>query len=160
MSAFRTSDGTLRGWGAIAIKGHALIVEVCGVSRGNPGLSGAGVVIRDLGGHIVEQRSRYLGVSSPPQADYHAVIEGLTAVSNHNPTHISLHIDNEAMWRQLLGRSSARSPEVIELYSQVLNLLQAIRDVAIELRDAEELDLAYRLANVAVDTRGRRQAVD
>lgn len=130
------------------------------MSRGNPGLSGAGVVVRDLQGRVLEQNSHYLGVSSPTQADYHALVEGLIAVRRHNPSHVKVVVGNEALWRQVLGKSTLRSPEVIDLYSRAIELLQGEVPVEIELENGDILERASRLANVAVDSRGRRQAVD
>ena len=131
-----------------------------GVSRGNPGLSGAGVVIRDRQGRVLEQSSRYLGLRTPTQADYHALLDGLTAARRRNPSHLTVVVGNEALWRQILGKSTLRSPEVIDLYAQAIELIKQASDTHIELETDSALELANRLANVAVDSRGRRQAVD
>jgi ribonuclease HI len=59
--------------------GETLTLRTDGGSRGNPGHAAAGVVIERADGSILAQDKRYLGVLTNNQAEYRALLLGLTA---------------------------------------------------------------------------------
>jgi len=135
-------------------------VEVFGEARGNPGFAGIGAVVRDRTSHTTERVSRYLGLATPAQAEYQAVIHGLEAAMRQSPDRIILRLAHETTWRQLTGKSGAHTPEVAELYVRAHELMARALGLEIELAGEQELELAERLAAVAIETRGRRTAID
>jgi ribonuclease HI len=135
-------------------------VEVSGVTRGNPGLAGVGVVIRDAQGRILERRGRYLGLATPSQASYHAVLAGLEAIEQYQPQHVTLCVDSELIWRQLRGQSPVRAPDLIALFVRVQDLLMKFARVEVRYLPPEMNQPAEEVANVAVDSRGRRTTID
>ena len=56
-----------------------LIVHTDGAARGNPGPAGIGVVIESDTGEVVQRIARAIGRRTNNQAEYEAVIAGLTA---------------------------------------------------------------------------------
>ncbi len=137
-------------------------MEVCGASRGNPGLSGVGVVIRDPKGKNVEQLSHFLGIATSIRATYEAVLKGLERGIRWTSTSAGLTVllDDETVWRQVTGRSHALLPEVAPILSKITDLLHGPLKIEFMLVEPARIERAERLANVAVDSRGRRQTID
>jgi ribonuclease HI len=66
-------------WKFPVLGAHKLNVD--GSSRGNPGHSGGGVVIRDCMGYVCEARSYYFGVQTNLHAELEALLHGLQGLS-------------------------------------------------------------------------------
>ncbi|HZT96158.1 MAG TPA: reverse transcriptase-like protein [Chloroflexota bacterium] len=140
--------------------GASIRVEVRGLSRGNPGLSGAGVIVRDSNGRILERAADFLGASTPIRSEYEAVLRGLMAGLRLRPSSITLVLSDEAVWRQLTGVSHACLPETASHLSDIGGLIQGDTPIEINLVDPEEVEQAEHLANLAVESRGRRLGGD
>lgn len=139
---------------------HTLIVETDGAARGNPGLAGAGVIIKDEHGRNVETIGRFLGVTTNNQAEYHALIVGLEAVARHRPEAVTVRMDSELVVKQMNGQYRVRHPEIVPLYSRAAELASALPSVTFVHVPREQNPGADRVANVAIDSRGRRVALD
>lgn len=137
-----------------------LIVETDGAARGNPGLAGAGVIIKDELGKNVETIGRFLGVSTNNQAEYQALIIGLEAVTHHHPDSVTVRMDSELVVKQMNGQYRVRHPEIVPLYTRAAELASQLPNLRIEHVPREKNPGADRVANVAIDSRGRRVALD
>lgn len=135
-------------------------VGVFGEARGNPGLAGLGVVLHDGAGRRIRRLSEFLGTSTPVQAEYRAILKGLTVLAELPATGGTLYTTHEAPFRQLTGKSSAHAPEIVDLYIQARACLSRLPSFELRLVVSTELEMAERLAAVAIDSRGRRQAID
>jgi ribonuclease HI len=133
-----------------------LILETDGASRGNPGMAGLGVIIRDDHGAEVATIGKFLGVSTNNQAEYQALIEGLTAVARYNPQTVIVRSDSELMVRQMNGQYRVRHPDLIPLYSRAVELAGAIPHITFEHVLRHRNKGADQVANVAIDSRGQR----
>src|SRR5579862_7180948 len=91
-------------------RSSAMRVEVFGEARGSRALAGVGIVIRDETGRELTRHSLFLGVATPVQAEYRAIIEGLRSCSNL-PAPAIVMTSHQAAMRQILGNSSAHVPE-------------------------------------------------
>jgi ribonuclease HI len=141
-------------------KAKRLLVETDGAARGNPGLAGAGVIIKDETGKTLETIGRFLGVSTNNQAEYQALIAGLEAVQRYQPESVTVRSDSEFMVKQINGQYRVRHPEIIPLYQQAIELATSFPDFTIVHVPREQNPGADRVANVAIDSRGRRVAMD
>ncbi|MDQ2742684.1 MAG: ribonuclease HI family protein [Chloroflexota bacterium] len=130
-----------------------LIVETDGACRGNPGLAGAGVIIKDENGANIETIGTFLGVTTNNQAEYRALIEGLEAVARHQPAAVTVRMDSELVVRQMTGIYKVRNPGILPLYSQAMALVNALPSVSFEHVPREKNPGADRVANVAIDSR-------
>ncbi|HZS93190.1 MAG TPA: ribonuclease HI family protein [Chloroflexota bacterium] len=137
-----------------------LILETDGASRGNPGLAGAGVVIRDENGRRLETIGKFLGVTTNNQAEYQALIAGLEAVGHHNPEAVEVHSDSELLVKQMNGQYRVRNPAILPLYARAMELTVALGDVTYTYVPRERNSGADALANVAIDSRGRRSVLE
>lgn len=104
---------------------------------------------------MIESVARYLGVATSLQAEYEALICGLEAALRHKAQSITILTGSEALCRQLQGKSSSHAPEAVALYARA-HELAVDNSVDVEWTDPERLETAERLANLAVDSRGRR----
>ena len=130
-----------------------LIVETDGAARGNPGLAGAGIIIKDEHGRTLESIVQFLGVTTNNQAEYRALIEGLKAAVRHNPESVVVRMDSELVVKQMSGVYRVRHPEIIPLFQQAVEAAQELADVTFEHVPRERNPGADRLANRAIDTR-------
>ncbi|PZS10235.1 MAG: ribonuclease H [Chloroflexi bacterium] len=137
-----------------------LIVETDGASRGNPGLAGAGVVIKDEQGRNVETIGKFLGVTTNNQAEYHALITGLEAAARYEPQSVIVRMDSELLVKQMTGIYRVRHPEILPLFSKAADLSSRLPNVTFVHIPREKNPGADRIANMAIDTRGRRLAHD
>lgn len=141
-------------------KAKRLLVETDGAARGNPGLAGAGVIIKDETGKTLETIGKFLGVSTNNQAEYQALITGLEAVQRYQPESVTVRSDSEFMVKQINGQYRVRHPEIIPLYQQAIELATSFPNFTIVHVPREQNPGADRVANVAIDSRGRRVAMD
>jgi len=122
-----------------------------GASRGNPGPAGAGVVIEDDQGMRLRTFHRWLGKATNNEAEYHAVIEGLKAVSDWKPDRLEVYLDSKLVVEQLNGSYRVKKPELKPLYEQAKRLLGGFDDVVLAHVDRERNRGADALANMAID---------
>lgn len=137
-----------------------LIVETDGAARGNPGLAGVGVIIKDGSGHTLETIGKFLGVTTNNQAEYQALIAGLEAAAHHQPELVTVRMDSELLVKQMNGDYRVRHPDLLPLYARAVDLALTFPQVRFEHVPREQNPGADRVANMAIDTRGRRLASD
>lgn len=137
---------------------HRFIVETDGASRGNPGLAGAGVVIRDNDGNRVRQIAEFLGSMTNNQAEYRALIIGLEAVSALEPESVTVRLDSELVVKQMNGEYRVRNPEILPLFARAAELAANLPELTIVHVPRRQNFSADKVANLAIDgrmTRGR-----
>jgi ribonuclease HI/probable phosphoglycerate mutase len=126
-----------------------------GASRGNPGPSGAGVVLLDEKGEQIFELSRYLDNGTNNEAEYRALARGLEAAADLGVKRIEIFLDSELVVRQLSGKYKVRNPRLRSLFDQTVSRLQQFDDYAIFHVGRELNQQADRLAKEAID-RGLR----
>jgi ribonuclease HI len=135
-----------------------LIVETDGAARGNPGLAGAGVIIKDDHGRRIETIGKFLGRATNNQAEYQALIAGLEAAKRHEPETVTVVMDSELVVKQMNGEYRVRHPDLIPLYAAAIELAAELPSVTFVHVPRERNPGADRVANIAIDSRGRRTA--
>lgn len=136
------------------------IVETDGAARGNPGLAGAGVIIRGEDGHEVDRVGKFLGRATNNQAEYEALIAGLEAVKRFEPEAVTVRMDSELVVRQMTGEYRVKAPDLIPLYSKAIELAVDLPHITFVHVPRGQNAAADRLANVVIDSRGRRVATE
>lgn len=131
-----------------------LIAFTDGASRGNPGDSGVGVVLRSADGTTLDEVCGYLGTTTNNRAEYAALLLGLQLAAGRGCTHLTVHSDSELMVRQMQGKYKIKDAALRKAADEVRSLARA-RNMALELRhvEREQNRDADRLANLAIDTR-------
>ena len=122
-----------------------------GASRGNPGPSGAGVVILDNNGEQIFELSRFLDNATNNEAEYKALIRGLRAAADIGIKRLQIFLDSELVVNQLLGTYKVRNPRLIKLFDETMSRLRQFDEYAIFHVGRELNQEADRLANEAID---------
>src|SRR5438477_6695730 len=108
-----------------------LIVHTDGAARGNPGPAGIGVVIETSAGQIVQRIARAIGKRTNNQAEYEAVIAGLSAAHELQAKQVTLMLDSELVAKQLRGTYRIKNAELKPLSERAQALLQHFARVRI-----------------------------
>jgi ribonuclease HI len=128
-----------------------LTVNVDGGARGNPGPAAIGVVVRDAGGEVLEERGERIGRATNNVAEYRALLLGIELAAAHGATELELIGDSELIVRQVEGRYKVKDATMKELHSEVKRALGAFESWSIRhVRRADNAE-ADRLVNAALD---------
>ena len=129
-----------------------------GGSRGNPGISGYGLVIYDDHQNILFQEAKFLGIKTNNEAEYAGLIGALNWI-NQNQTQysfsqINFFSDSQLMIRQLQGLYKVKAPNLVPIFRHAQDLIGSIKTPFVfkdVRRDFNQL--ADELANQAMDRR-------
>ncbi|MBI2068431.1 MAG: ribonuclease HI family protein [Deltaproteobacteria bacterium] len=122
-----------------------------GAARGNPGPAGAGAVLFDGEGRVVEELTSYLGETTNNVAEYEALLLGLRKARELKATEIEIQADSELMVRQLSGEYRVKNEGLKPLFQEAVRLLREFEKYSIKHIDRSLNKEADRLANRAID---------
>ena len=128
-----------------------LITYTDGGSRNNPGPSGLGVYVIDAHGKMVFEHSRYLGVMTNNQAEYHAIIDALEHCARLGADEVEMRMDSELAVKQLNHIYRVKHPNIVPLFLRISNLKTQFTRVTFHHVRREQNTEADRLANEAMD---------
>ncbi len=129
----------------------ALIINIDGGSRGNPGPAGAGVVIRRDDGTLLYEAGFFLGRRTNNAAEYLALLKALELAAGLGEANVSVFSDSELLVRQITGQYRVRNQRLAELFETVQHWLLKIPCWQIRHVPREENRRADELANLAMD---------
>jgi len=132
-----------------------LTVYTDGGSRGNPGISGFGVVINSPSGPLA-RISKFTGIKTNNEVEYLALIEALHWIDTHhhqyNFTSADFYSDSQLLVRQIQGIYKVKAPNIKPLYAILTSLLKKISfPCRFHQIPREKNSLADSLANQAMD---------
>jgi ribonuclease HI len=128
-----------------------------GASKGNPGKSGAGIVVYDENNFIINSHKEYLGETTNNQAEYKALLKSLDIIKKlmkegeFSFDRIEFYSDSELMVNQINFDYYVKEPELAVLNNKFhvkikkLGILYTIKHIDRNLNKA-----ADRLANLAI----------
>ena len=122
-----------------------------GAARGNPGHAGIGVVIEDDQGMRLNGKVKYIGKATNNEAEYHALIEGLRAVSEWKPDRLEIYLDSKLVVEQIKDKYRVKEPRLQTLHLKAKELLSAFPEYDIKHVERERNKGADALANRAID---------
>lgn len=134
-------------------------IHADGGSRGNPGPSGAGAMIRDELGSSVVAVSEFLGTRTNNYAEYEAVILAFRALAKlvgkkTSETEVIVKMDSELVVKQMKGEYKVRHPVLKEQHARLTHAAGAFGIVTFTHVPRAQNKDADALANEAMD-RGR-----
>ena len=112
-----------------------------GGSRGNPGPSASGAVVKTPNGELLAQVSKYLGRTTNNQAEYTAIIIGLEKA-------------HAIGTKQLNGEYRVKDPEIAKRFLEVKNLLNRFDRVTFTHVRREKNKEADAIVNKCLDEKG------
>lgn len=124
-----------------------------GASRGNPGPAAIGVVVCDGEDRIVREHREYLGIATNNEAEYRAVLRGLTLAAGVSKGRVLLTSDSELVVNQLSGKYRVQDERLARLAEAVRDQARAFASVEYRHRPrmTGRLARADALANEALD---------
>lgn len=128
---------------------------VDGASRNNPGPAGAGLYIIK-NNEVVDKQGYFLGKKTNNQAEYLALLLGLSAIRDYCSPEDRLEIvsDSQLLIRQLQGAYKVRNQELIPLYLAAKKILSSYDHVASHVMRHDNTH-ADALANKGIDEKIR-----
>ncbi|MFA6428127.1 MAG: ribonuclease HI family protein [Candidatus Buchananbacteria bacterium] len=120
-----------------------------GGARGNPGPAGIGVVI-ELGGTIFRYKE-FIGVGTNNQAEYQAVLLGLTKAQELGVKELECFLDSELVVEQLNLNYKVKDKNLGVLFVKAWNLIHGFKKVTFKHIPREKNKEADRLVNEALD---------
>jgi len=134
-----------------------IIIYTDGGSRNNPGIAGAGAVIKNAEGETIKEIIKPLGIKTNNWAEYEAVIIGLEEAKKMfgkklADMEIEVRMDSELVARQLSGKYQIKEetlfPQFIKIWNTRVKHIPNIKFVHIKREENKEAD---KLANDAMD---------
>ena len=125
-----------------------------GASRGNPGESGIGLILKNEKGTVLYSGGGYIGTATNNVAEYEALLACLAKARELGCSELVVHSDSQLMVRQLLGQYKVKDRNLQRYFRKVKQLIQ---DAAflftinhVERKENLEADL---LANAGIDSK-------
>lgn len=142
-----------------------LKVYTDGASRGNPGLSGAGVLITDEDGNVIRQHSEFLGVMTNNAAEYSALLKSLDVIGSIDKELVSgraeFFSDSELMVMQITGRYKVKDPGISEFVKAFRKKMRSLKlEFVMNHIPRSANSAADKLANEAIDKREVQQTLE
>ncbi len=127
-----------------------LILLVDGASRGNPGPSGIGVVIKDAKGRVLKEIGEYVGPGTNNVAEYRALLRALEEAKVMGTQAVEVRSDSDLLVSQVTGRYKVKSPDLAPLHLEASRLLRGFSRWSARHIAREENAAADALANQAI----------
>jgi ribonuclease HI len=134
-------------------KNKVAVIFADGGSRGNPGPSGSGAVIKanDENGEILANLSKYVGITTNNVAEYTGLLIGLTKAIEMGVAEVDVRMDSELIVKQMKGIYRVKNEKLIPLFQEAVKLSRQFKRFNIEHVRREYNKEADRLANEAMD---------
>jgi len=122
-----------------------------GGARGNPGPAGIGAVILNEEGRIMAEISEYIGEATNNQAEYKALIAGLTKAKELGASELEVFLDSELVVKQLNREYRVKDKHLAPLFLQVYNISLGFKKIIFKHIRREKNEIADKLVNQALD---------
>jgi ribonuclease HI len=137
------------------MKHEKLIIFTDGGARGNPGPAGIGCVILDEQGNAVAEISEYIGETTNNQAEYKALLAGLTKAKDLGAKEIDVFLDSELVVKQMNREYRVKDKDLAPLFVKVYNLTLGFKRIIFKHIRRKKNELADELVNQALDKAGK-----
>jgi len=115
---------------------RAYLLYTDGASRGNPGRSACGYILKSPEGTLVDSKVKSLGLRTNNEAEYEGVILGLERVLELRGAEVRVvvHIDSELVFNQIIGKYKIKDENLRDLHAEVARRLQALSSQGKEIK--------------------------
>jgi len=133
-----------------------IIAYTDGASRGNPGESGIGIILKDEIGNTIASHSSYIGKATNNIAEYMALAACLTIVQKMECKNLVVHSDSELMVRQMNGQYKVKDEGLKRHFQRIQRMLTSSPfHFTIKHVPRDKNQEADQLANRGIDTKKR-----
>lgn len=137
--------------GAMRETANAVVINVDGASRGNPGPSGIGYCIHDSNGQIVERGGEFIGFATSRIAEYYAMRKGVDKAIELGYKTVRFISDSLMVVNQLNGVFTVKNSDILPIYQDILEKLGKFEAVSFSHVPRSENTIADAEANEAID---------
>lgn len=134
---------------------NKLTLYTDGGARGNPGPAGIGAVILDEQGRVIEKIFEYIGQATNNQAEYKALIAGLTKAKELGGEELKVFLDSELAVKQLNREYRVKDKNLALLFIKAYNISLEFKKIVFKHIPREKNKLADKLVNLALDKAGK-----
>ncbi len=106
-----------------------VIIYSDGGSRGNPGPSASGFVIKSADDRLLAEDGKYLGITTNNQAEYQAVKIALEKAIEMGAQHVQFRLDSQLVVNQLNGIYQIRNRDLWPIHSAIKELMHHFKDI-------------------------------
>lgn len=106
-----------------------LITYTDGGSRGNPGPSAFGYVVKTPDGETIAGHGEYIGITTNNQAEYKAILAAIRKARELGAETLEMRMDSELAMKQLTGEYKVKDPGIATLYLLIHNERVAFKKV-------------------------------
>ncbi|TMI76260.1 MAG: ribonuclease HI family protein [Bacillati bacterium ANGP1] len=128
-----------------------LVLVVDGASRGNPGPSAIGIVIKDAKGKVLKEIGEYIGEFTNNVAEYRALLRALEEAKTMGAGSVEVRSDSDLLVSQLQGSYKVKSPDLGPLYLDAIRLLRGFSRYTVTKIPRGENAAADAVANRSLD---------
>jgi ribonuclease HI len=132
--------------------GLSVVVYVDGASRGNPGPAAVGAAVYTAEGGELYSRGKRIGEATNNVAEYRAVIEGLAVARELGASAVTIRLDSELVYRQLMGAYRIKSPDLKRLGEEIGRAVEHFEKCEFQQIPREKNREADRIANEALNS--------
>jgi len=123
-----------------------------GGSRGNPGPAAIGVIIKDHKKETIHKIGKYIGVGTNNDAEYKALIEGLSFLSDLKHSQVDCYLDSELVVKQLNGLYKVKNQNIKEYWNKIKILEKNFKHITYQHINREKNWEADELVNQVLDS--------
>ena len=128
-----------------------LVIHIDGASRGNPGPSGIGIVVKDISGKVVKNIKKYIGIVTNNTAEYSAFLTALCEAEKFGANKIKIFLDSELVYKQYLGEYRTNDKNLKEYLKKIREKEKKFLSVEVTHIPRENNKEADKLANIAIN---------
>jgi len=129
-------------------------IYIDGASSGNPGESGAGIVVFDNNDNELFRDSIYLGQMTNNMAEYEALIFALQKAKKSLIKKVSVYTDSLLVTNQIHGKYKVKNTKLRKYVEETKNIIRNFNSFALKYIPREENKIADKLAKDAVSKKG------
>ncbi len=100
-----------------------------GGARGNPGLGGIGVIVREDEAILTKYSAKIGKYVTNNVAEYEALIKALELASKFTHEELTCILDSELVVKQLMGEYKVKNPELMKLFLKVQKLQENFQSI-------------------------------
>jgi ribonuclease HI len=135
-----------------AARARTVIAWTDGGSRGNPGPSAFGVVLKDANGRKITELSNFLGVSTNNVAEYEGLLAALVYARENGYRRLQVLSDSELMVRQIRGQYRVRNAQLSVLFERATSVIRTFEWFSIDQIGRSLNTEADRLVNQTLNS--------
>src|SRR2546425_3754974 len=128
-----------------------LVLMVDGASRGNPGPSAIGIVIKDAKGKVLKEIGEYIGEFTNNVAEVRGLLGVLEEAKTMGAGSVEVRSDRDLLVGQVKGSSKVKSPDLGPLSLDAIRLLRGFSRYTVTKIPRGENAAADAVANRSLD---------